>query len=111
MQHVDQKANHGTARKSAGATCQESKECTSDSCVRSRGSIQMCCHEQLRHCSGHGMCVNEGSKCMCDKNWKLDDCSEQIVVPKLDANGKKIVDPLDKFGSLLGNLDDESWMN
>mgnify|MGYP006103562823 CR=1 FL=1 len=105
--------DHGRQRKNAGQTCMESKECTSDSCVRTRGDRTLagsvCCHAQLRHCSGHGECVAEGTKCRCDDNYRGDDCSEQIVLPPSSAKNAE-VDPLDKFGSLLGNLDDESWM-
>ena len=105
--------DHGRPRKNAGQTCMESKECTSDSCVRTRGDLTLagsvCCHAQLRHCSGHGECVAEGTKCRCDDNYRGDDCSEQIVLPPSSAKNAE-VDPLDKFGSLLGNLDDESWM-
>ena len=32
-------------------------------------SYQVCCHAQLRHCSEHGQCVDEGTACRCDKGY------------------------------------------
>ena len=103
--------NHGKPRKSAGDTCLDHKECTSDSCVRTIGSSRLgkvCCHEQLRHCSGHGECVEMGTQCRCDAGFYGDDCGAEIQ-PETQVKQKE-VDPLDKFGSMLGGLNDESWM-
>ena len=29
----------------------------------------VCCHAQLRHCSEHGQCVDEGTACRCDEGY------------------------------------------
>jgi len=104
--------NHGKPRKSAGSACHENKECTSDSCVQTIGSSRLgkiCCHEQLRHCSGRGQCVEMGTKCHCNAGFKGTDCGEEVHPdPKVEKN--KQDDPLDKFGDMLGGLNDESWM-
>jgi len=98
--------DHGQPRKKAGDSCSDAKECASDSCVRSSGGDQslarkggsrVCCHAQLRHCSEHGQCVDEGTACRCDKGYGGDDCGEQVEE-----------DPLNKFKGLLGDLDDDS---
>lgn len=103
--------NHGMPRKSAGESCHEHKECTSDSCVPTIGSSRLskiCCHDQLRHCSGHGECVDMGTKCRCNSGFKGNDCGEEI---RAEPKGKSTEeDPLNKFGDMLGNLNDESWM-
>jgi hypothetical protein len=104
--------DHGKPRKSAGEMCHDHKECTSDSCVRTIGSSRrgkVCCHEQLRHCSGHGECVDMGTQCRCDAGFNGDDCGETIHL-NLKTDEEKEEDPLEKFGSMLGGLNDESWM-
>ena len=113
---IDEHWDHGKPRKIAGTFCTEHKECTSDSCVRTTGTFRsldtsICCHEQLRHCSGHGACVQEGTACNCDMDFEGDDCSKVTVKKQEEKKRKSLNEEMGQFGSLLGNLDDESWMD